>query len=682
MRTIGSLGLFDFPNISVEQIKSELLEGMAHEDAEVARIAGNPESPSFENTIAALEKSGEELEAASTLMYNLHSAETNDELDALADEMAPLLSEHSARISQNEVLFLRIKAVWEAMQNGQMELGQEESRLTEDIYQSFVRSGAALQGEARERYRDIVSQLSQLSLQFSNNLRRATNAFQLHITNEAELAGLPDGIMEQAAASAKEKELEGWIFTLKAPSYVPFMTYADNRALREKLYTAYSTRCTKDAETSNFGIVREIVTLRLELANLLGYATYADYVLPRRMAGSKEKVAEFLQNLIDKFRRPAELEVADIAAFAKQQEGKDFELMPWDFSYYAHKLRLQRFNIDAEMLRPYFELSKVIKGVFSLAERLYGIGFQEMPDAPLYHKEVMVYAVKDTDGSHLATLYVDFHPREGKQGGAWMTNWKEQFVDEEGKDHRPQVSLVMNFTRSTPTRPSLLTLDEVETFLHEFGHALHSIFSKVKHKSLSGTNVRWDFVELPSQFMENYATQKEFLQPFDRHYQSGELLPDDLIQRVGDSRNFNVAYACMRQVSFGSLDMVFHTITIPFTDDILAFEQKAWQAAQLLPTLPEACMVTGFSHIMAGGYAAGYYSYKWAEVLDADAFAYFKEKGIFSREVAASWRENVLSKGNTADPMALYMQFRGQAPSIDALLERCGLSQAELEGKR
>ncbi len=675
MKTTGSLGLFDFPNISVEQIKSALLEGMAYEDAEVEQIARNSEVPSFENTIAALEASGEQLEAATTLMYNLHSAETNDALDALADEMAPLLSEHSTRISQNEALFSRIKAVWEEMKRSEASVDTEALRLTENTYQGFVRSGAALQGKARKRYSEIVAQLSQLSLRFSNNLRHATNAFTLHVDDKAQLAGLPDGIIEQAAATAKEKGLDGWLFTLKAPSYVPFMTYADSRTLRQQLYTAYSTRCTDDAETSNFEIVREIVNLRLELANLLGYATYADYVLQRRMAGSKEKVMDFLQNLIDNFRLPAEKEVVEIITFAKQQEGEDFELMPWDFTYYAHKLRLRRFDIDAEMLRPYFELDKVIKGVFNLAERLYGISFRPMPDAPVYHEEVKVFAVQDTDGCHLATLYVDFHPREGKQGGAWMTNWKEQYVDDEGTDHRPQVSLVMNFTRSTPTRPSLLTLDEVETFLHEFGHALHSILSKVKHKSLSGTNVRWDFVELPSQFMENYATQKEFLKTFARHYQTDELIPDELIRRVTDSRNFNVAYACMRQVSFGLLDMAYHIITAPFSDDIRRFEDAAWQKARLLPALPEACMTTSFSHIMAGGYAAGYYSYKWAEVLDADAFAYFKEMGVFSREAAASWRENVLSKGNTDDPMSLYIRFRGKAPSIDALLERCGIEK-------
>ncbi len=663
-------GTFDFPHISVADIKEALTEGMREENAEIGHITGNPETPTFENTIYALEKSGAVLEAAQTVMYNLHSAETNDELDALADEMAPLLSDHSARIAQNELLFRRIREVWEK----RSALQGEELRLTEDTYESFVRSGAALEGAQRERYREIVARLSVLTLQFSNNLRRATNDFFLHIKERGDLGGLPDGVIEQAEATAREHKMEGWVFTLKAPSYVPFMTYAEKRDLRKKLYTAYSTRCT-GGETDNFEVVREIVALRLELARLLGYDSYADYVLKRRMAGSKQAVEQFLQDLIGVFRTPAEKEVEEIIAHAKQTEGDEFEFSPWDFAYYAQKLKRERYEIDAEMLRPYFELSRVREGVFGLAERLYGITFIRREDIPTYHPEVEAYEVRDKDGSHLAVLYVDFHPREGKQGGAWMTNYKEQFIDDRGADQRPQVSLVMNFTRSTPTRPSLLTLDEVETFLHEFGHALHSIFSRVHHRSLSGTNVLWDFVELPSQFMENFATEREFLQTFARHYQTGENIPKELVERTRAARNFNVAYACMRQVSFGLLDMAFYSQHEPLTDDIRTFEQKAWQAAILLPSLPEACMAVQFSHIMAGGYAAGYYSYKWAEVLDADAFSLFKENGIFDTATAENWRECVLSKGATKQPMQLYERFRGRKPSTDALLRRCGIGK-------
>ncbi len=661
---------FDFPNISVADIKEALIEGMRKENAEIEHITSCSETPTFENTIYALEKSGAVLEAAQTVMYNLHSAETNDELDSLADEMAPLLSDHSARIAQNEVLFRRIKEVWEK----RSALQGEELRLTEDTYQSFVRSGAALEGAQRERYREIAARLSGLTLQFSNNLRRATNDFILHVKERGDLIGLPDGIIEQAEATAREREMEGWVFTLKAPSYVPFMTYAGKRDLRKELYTAYSTRCT-GGETDNFEVVREIIALRLELARLLGYDSYADYVLERRMAENKQTVEQFLQELISVFRTPAEKEVEEIIAHAKQAEGDDYDFAPWDFAYYAQKLKRERYEIDAEMLRPYFELSRVREGVFGLAERLYGITFIRREDIPVYHSEVEAYEVRDKNGAHLAVFYVDFHPREGKQGGAWMTNYKEQYIDENGTDLRPQVSLVMNFTRSTSTRPSLLTLDEVETLLHEFGHALHSIFSRVHHKSLSGTNVLWDFVELPSQFMENFATEREFLQTFARHYQTEESIPEELIERTRAARNFNVAYACMRQVSFGLLDMAFYSLHEALTGDIRTFEQKAWQAAILLPSLPEACMAVQFSHIMAGGYAAGYYSYKWAEVLDADAFSLFKENGIFDTATAGKWRECVLSKGATEQPMQLYERFRGRKPSIDALLRRCGINE-------
>lgn len=571
----------------------------------------------------------------------------------------------------NEDLFRRVKDVYE----NHGPLNAEEQMLLDKMYDGFIRSGVNLCAKDKEKFREISKELSQLTLQFSQNQLKETNGFQLHLTNKEDLKGLPESAVEAASLTAKEKNLEGWVFTLHAPSYSPFMTYADKRELREKMYRAANTICTKDNEYNNLDIVKRIVNLRREKAQLLGYRTFADFVLKQRMAETSEQVYKLLNDLLEAYLPAAKEEVAEIVALAHKLEGSDFDFRPWDFSYYAHKLRMEKYNIDAEMLRPYLELSQVKKGVFGLATRLYGITFRENKEIPVYHPDVTAYEVFDEDGSFLAVLYTDFHPRAGKQSGAWMTSYKDQWISKEDGNSRPHVSLTMNFTKPTEDKPALLTLGEVETFLHEFGHALHGIFANTRFESLSGTNVYWDFVELPSQIMENFAIEKDFINTFARHYQTGEPMPEELIDRVVRSRNFNVAYACIRQVSFGLLDMAYYTMEQPFEGDVKAFEREAWKRTTLLPQEPDACMSVQFGHIMSGGYAAGYYSYKWAEVLDADAFSLFKQNGIFSREIANRFRKEILSKGGTEHPMTLYRRFRGQEPTIDALLERNGIKR-------
>lgn len=661
---------FPFSEISLQHIEEAILQGMELEKAEVTSIIENPEKPSFVNTIEALEHSGEVLERATTLMYNLSSAETSDELDELAQRMAPLLATHNVEIMTSEPLFKRIQEVYNNSEN----LTGEKRRLLECTYENFVRAGALLSTEDKSKLKEIKSELSQLSLRFSQNVLKETNAFALHIVDEKDLAGLPQSQIEQAALTAKERNVDGWIFTLHAPSYVPFMTYADSRELRKKMYLAYNTKCAiAEKETCNFEIVKKLVNLRQEIAQLLGHKNYAEYVLKRRMAENQENVEGLLSSLIESYKEKAVAEIETVKQKARTMMGEDFEMMPWDFPYYSHKLQLEKYDLDMELLRPYLELSKVIDGVFGLATTLYGITFRKNGNIPVYHPDVSAYEVIDKNGEFLAVLYTDFYPRTGKQGGAWMTNYKEQFVTEQGEDSRPHVSITMNFSKPTLDKPALLTLSEVETFLHEFGHALHSIFSEVNYSSLSGTNVYWDFVELPSQIMENYVTEKDFLYTFAKHYATGELIPEVYIDRIKKSRNYNVAYACMRQVSFGLLDMAYYTLEQPLDEDIKNFEKNAWGAATLLPSVDECCMTVQFGHIMSGGYSAGYYSYKWAEVLDADAFSKFKEKGIFNRENAEDFRKNILSKGGTENPMTLFVKFRGRKPSIEALLERNGI---------
>ena len=658
-------GTAPFSNIKLEDYEPAILEAMRMEDEAVEAIINNPDEPTFENTIAP--RTGELLERTTSIFFNLVNANTSDEMDALAQKLSPLLTEHYARIMHNEKLFKRVEKLKST--KGER-LGQEEQRLLDDTYDAFVRGGALLDKKDKERFAEIETELAQLGLQFSQNELKQTNDYELHITNPDDLAGLPDTAKEAAALAAKEKGREGWLFTLHAPSYGPFLTYADNRELRRQMYMAKNTICCKGDSCDNREIIRKIVNLRLELAKLLGYECFADYALKDRMAGTTSRVNGLIEKLYEAYMPVAKEEVKEI------EKGK-FKIEGWDWAYYSHKEQLRKHNIDSEMLRPYFKLQNVKDGIFGLATKLYGITFKLQPDIDVYHPDVEAYEVFDSDGSFLAVLYTDFFPRASKQSGAWMTDFQEQYIDEAGIDHRPHVSIVMNLTKPTEEKPSLLTLSEVETFLHEFGHALHSIFSKVHYKAQSGTNVKRDFVELPSQLMENFAVEPEFLHTFAFHFETGKPLPDELIKRIRESRNFHCGYACIRQLSFCMLDMAYHTLKEPLTDDIMDFERKAWSRTQLLPSVPETNMSVQFSHIMSGGYAAGYYSYKWAEVLDADAFSLFLEKGIFDIETAERFRKEILSKGDTADPMQLYINFRGKEPDIKALLKRNGINLAE-----
>ena len=666
-----------FDKIKIEDYEEAFMEGIRRDDEQIEKTISNTDEPTFDNTIINVDddKDGyyDLLSRVSTVFFNLLSAETNDEMDALAQKLQPILTKHANDVRLNKKLFERIKYVYEHHR----ELTPEEQMLLENCYDGFVRSGALLDDEGKEKLRKLTEEASMLSLQFSQNLLKENKAYTINITNEEELDGLPDTAKEAAALAAKEHGKEGWVFTLDYPSYSPFMTYSTQRELRKQLYMMRNTICTHSNDENNINICKRIVNLRREIAQLLGFNTYADYVLKNRMASNEANVYKLLNDLISAYMPTAKAEVQDIEKKAKEMEGDDFIMEPWDFSYYSHKLQLERFNLDAEMLRPYFELSKVIEGVFGLANKLYGITFKENKDIPVYHEDVKAYEVFDKDGSYLAVFYADFHPRKGKQGGAWMTEYQGQWIDKKGENVRPHVSVVMNLTKPTAEKPALLTLGEVETFLHEFGHSLHGMFANTRFESLSGTNVWWDFVELPSQFMENYAVEKDFLRTFAFHYKTGEPLPDELIDRIAKSRNFMVAYGCMRQVSFGLLDMAYYTQSKPFTDDIIPFEKKAWEKAMVLPQLPDTCMTVQFSHIMAGGYAAGYYSYKWAEVLDADAFSVFKKNGIFDKKTAQSFRDNILSKGGTEHPMTLYKRFRGGEPTIDALLERNGIKKRQ-----
>ena len=666
-----------FDKIKIEDYEEAFMEGIRRDDEQIEKTISNTDEPTFDNTIINVDddKDGyyDLLSRVSTVFFNLLSAETNDEMDALAQKLQPILTKHANDLRLNKKLFERIKYVYEHHR----ELTSEEQMLLENCYDGFVRSGALLDDEGKEKLRKLTEEASMLSLQFSQNLLKENKAYTINITNEEELDGLPDTAKEAAALAAKEHGKEGWVFTLDYPSYSPFMTYSTQRELRKQLYMMRNTICTHSNDENNINICRRIVNLRREIAQLLGFNTYADYVLKNRMASNEANVYKLLNDLISAYMPTAKAEVEDIEKKAKEMEGNDFIMEPWDFSYYSHKLQLERFNLDAEMLRPYFELSKVIEGVFGLANKLYGITFKENKDIPVYHADVKAYEVFDKDGSYLAVFYADFHPRKGKQGGAWMTEYQGQWIDKKGENVRPHVSVVMNLTKPTAEKPALLTLGEVETFLHEFGHSLHGMFANTRFESLSGTNVWWDFVELPSQFMENYAVEKDFLRTFAFHYKTGEPLPDELIDRIAKSRNFMVAYGCMRQVSFGLLDMAYYTQSKPFTDDIIPFEKKAWEKAMVLPQLPDTCMTVQFSHIMAGGYAAGYYSYKWAEVLDADAFSVFRKNGIFDKKTAQSFRDNILSKGGTEHPMTLYKRFKGGEPTIDALLERNGIKKKQ-----
>ena len=661
-----------FDRIRLEDYEEAFMEGIRRDDEATDKIVNDPEEPTFENTLARVDtEKGEHyydlLSRVSNVFSCMMSAETCDEMEALAQKMSPILTKHANDITLNKKLFERIKFVHD---HPNRELNAEEQMLLDTSYDGFVRSGALLDEEGKEKLRQLTEEASMLTLQFSQNLLKENKAFQLHITDKAQLDGLPETAIAAAEQNAKDQEKEGWIFTLDFPVFSPFMTYSTQRELRKQMYMARNTECIHDNDANNLEICKRLINLRRELAQLLGFDTYADYVLKHRMASNIDNVYKLLNDLIDAYKPTAEKEVAEITALAKRIEGDDFVMEPWDMSFYSHKLQMEKYNLDAEMLRPYLQLDKVIDGVFGLAGKLYGITFKENKDIPVYHPDVKAYEVYDKDGSYLAVFYADFFPRKGKQGGAWMTEFQGQWIDHKGQNIRPHVSVVMNFTKPTAEKPALLTLGEVETFLHEFGHSLHGMFANTRFESLSGTNVWWDFVELPSQFMENYAVEKDFLRTFAFHYQTGEPLPDDLIERIVKSRNFMAAYGCLRQVNFGLLDMAYYTKKEAFDDDIIPFEKKAWAKAMVTPQLPNTCMTVQFSHIMAGGYAAGYYSYKWAEVLDADAFSVFKKNGIFDQQTAQSFRDNILSKGGTEHPMTLYKRFRGQEPTIDALLER------------
>ncbi|MDD4144150.1 MAG: M3 family metallopeptidase [Prolixibacteraceae bacterium] len=658
-----------FSEIKNEHFLPAFSEAVKQGEAEIRAITENTEKPSFENTIIALERSGHLISRTAGIFFNLLSAETNDELQNIAQEVSPVLTKYQNDITLNPVLYERIKSVYR--QKDHMNLTTEQNTLLENTYLSFVRQGADLSDTEKKRFREISTELSKLTLQFDNNVLKETNSYELHITDKEKLSGLPESALEPASAKAKEKNKGGWIFDITMPSYLPFMKYADNRELRKELYMAYSSKSFKGNEYDNRENIRKIVNLRLEMANLLGYPDYASYVLERRMATNSEGVYKLLDDLYNASYSVALKEKSEIEAFAKKS-GFRGDIMPWDWTYYSEKLKIQKYDLNDEMLKPYFELNKVVDGVFGLATELFGITFKVNKGIEVYHEEVVPYEVYDRDGRFLAVLYTDFHPRPGKQGGAWMNDFKGQWK-EDGTDSRPHVTIVMNFTRPTETKPALLTFNEVETFMHEFGHALHGMLADVNYASLSGTSVYRDFVELPSQIMENWAVEKDFLDRFAEHYQSGEKIPVSLVNKIKESQNYLAGYLSVRQLSFGYLDMAWHTLREPFDGVVKEFEEEAWEKTRLFPVIDEVCMSTQFGHLFAGGYAAGYYGYKWAEVLDADAFSLFKEKGLFNQEAATSFRKNILEKGGTEHPMVLYKRFRGHEPTVDALLERSGL---------
>ncbi|MBD0778211.1 M3 family metallopeptidase [Maribacter sp. ANRC-HE7] len=658
-----------FSKIKNEHFKPAFLEAIEDARAEIDAITANTAAPTFENTIEALEFSGQELDRISSVFFNLNSAETNEEIQKIAQEVSPLLSEFSNDITLNEALFKRIKSVYE--QKDQLDLTVEQDTLLDKKYKSFSRNGANLPEDKKQRLREIDTELSKLKLKFGENVLAETNSFEMHLTDENDLDGLPEGEKEAAAQMAKSKNKEGWLVTLDYPSYIPFMKYAKNRELRKKLSLAFGSKAFHNNEFDNQENVLMIANLRHERAVLLGYPSHAHFVLEERMAETPDKVYDFLNELLVKAKPAAEREFKQLEDFAKELDGID-RLQKWDGSYYAEKLKQKLFNLDDEKLKPYFKLENVIAGVFKVAEKLFGLHFTEVFDIDTYHDEVKTYRVTDDKNNLISLFYADFHPRAGKRGGAWMTSFKPQYV-KDGENVRPHISNVCNFTRSTPSKPSLLTFNEVTTLLHEFGHGLHGMLANTTYPSLSGTSVYWDFVELPSQVMENWCYEKEALELFATHYETGETIPMELINKIKESATFHEGMATLRQLSFGFLDMSWHGADPSNIKDVKAHENKAFEGTQLYPDTVETCMSTAFSHIFQGGYSSGYYSYKWAEVLDADAFAYFKEKGIFNKEVATKFKEHVLSKGGTEKPMVLYKRFRGAEPKVEALLKRAGL---------
>lgn len=661
-------GIPPFNLIRPEHFKPAVEEAISIAGKEIDDIVSNPAEPDFRNTIEAIEEAGSLLSRITPVLFNLNSSDTTPELQNAAREVSPVLTAFSNDILLNPALFARVKSVYEKRDS--LDLNQEEMILLYRKYRNFIRGGAGLAENDKERFRAITVELSTLSLRFEENILAETNDFTLHLTSEEDLSGLPEGVREAASALAGEKGMGGWLFTLHAPSFVPFMQYADRRDLREKLFRAYSRRAFRGNEHDNRELVFRITELRLEMARLLGYSNYAAYALEERMASTPEKVNRFLRTLLEASLPAGNRDLGDIEEYAARH-GHEGRLERWDWAYWSEKLRMERFSIDDEALRPYMPLDKVREAVLGLATRLYGLSFLENRSIPVYNEEVSAFEVHDGERRLIAILMLDFHPRKGKSGGAWMTGFREQ--RKEGSERViPVVSLVMNFTRPTPARPSLLSHSEMNTFLHEFGHALHGMLSDCTYESLAGTNVKRDFVELPSQIMENWAWEKEWLDTWAAHYQTGEKIPGEMVQKLRDSLTYNEGYACMRQLSFGLLDMAWHTLEEPYTGDIVTFERSAMRPAELLPSADGACMSVSFAHLFSGGYAAGYYGYKWAEVLDADAFSLFSERGIFDRETAGSFRHNILERGGSREPDELFRSFRGREPSIEPLIERSG----------
>jgi len=662
-------GTFPFDKVKMEHFMPAFTKGFAQQKAEIAKIVSNKEVATFENTLVPLEYSGALLHDVAAVFYTLNSSESNDDIMQLASQIAELYAKHNSEISMDASLFARIKAVYD--KRSDLNLRVDQLKLLEDTYLDFMRSGADLKGADRVKFQDLTIKISTLSEKFQQNALKSTYDWEKLISDKNALKGLPESQLAAAAARASEKNQTGYLFDLSAPSYTALMKYADNRDLRKEFYIAYSTRA-MSGEFDNRPILTELVNARRQMAALLGSRSFAQYALMRRMAETPQAVMHFLDQLADAYLPVAKAEVASVQGYAIGKEGENLDLKPWDWSYYSEKLKSARYDINDELLRPYFKLENVQNGVFGLATKLYGITFKKNTSIPVWNSEVTPYEVFDKNGAFLAVLYTDFFPRKSKQQGAWMNDMNEQYILK-GKDVRPHITITMNFSKPTGDNPALLTFDELTTLLHEFGHSLHGIFSNVTYRSQSGTSVFRDFVELPSQVMENWASEKEFLDGFAVHYQTGEKIPASLIQKIKDAENFNVAYACMRQLSFGYLDMAWNGLTSDFSGDASAFEKKAWAKAIVLP-MPEECMMsTTFTHIFSGGYAAGYYSYKWAEVLDADAYAYFTRNAIFDTRTAQSFRDNILSKGGTEHPMVLYKRFRGQEPSINALLKRNGI---------
>jgi peptidyl-dipeptidase Dcp len=658
-----------FSQIKLEDYKPSFIENIAAAKAEIDAIINNPESPTFLNTIEALDFSGKALDRLSSIFFNLNSAETSDEMQKIAQEVSPLLTEFSNDITLNADLFKRVKSVFE--QKDSLTLTPEQATLLDKKFKNFSRNGALLSEDKKIRLREIDTELAKLKLTYGENVLAETNNYELIITEEADLKGLPEGTIEAAKSLAKSKNIEGWIFTLDFPSYIPFVTYADNRELRKEIAIAAGKKAFKNNEYDNQENVLKIANLRHERANLLGYETHSHFVLEERMAQNPDKVKSFLDDLLVKAKPAAEREFAELTAFAKELDGID-HLEKWDGAYYSEKLKQKLFNLDDEKLKPYFQLEKVLNGAFTIAQKLYGISFTEIFDIDKYHNEVTTYEVKNENNQLVAIFYADFFPRKGKRNGAWMTSFKSQYI-KDGINERPHISNVCNFTKPTETKPSLLTFNEVTTLFHEFGHGLHGMLANTTYPSLSGTSVYWDFVELPSQIMENWCYEPEALALFANHYQTGEIIPQEYVEKIKESASFQEGMATLRQISFGLLDMAFHSNNPNGITDVKAFEKAVFENTTLFPDVAENCMSVSFSHIFQGGYSSGYYSYKWAEVLDADAFAYFQEKGIFNKEVATKFKDNILSKGGTEQPMLLYKRFRGQEPSPDALLKRAGL---------